>query len=363
MTESLSPMFNEGAEYADFVKVIQAEIERFSQDAECRTLYLQIREEYQEYTMNLKKERGKIISSGGKAQEKIDRDFLGMFEWISHFWTSRNNFLKIAKLFDLKLIPEIISESEQREYDQMELGRNETYRTSIPYLYVYAYRAHRHKNTEGLKDLTQIKFNFSVNNDDGIEIAIPKEFNIDMDKLQIAMEKRKRLEEQWKREFSNELWRTTSIIKLSKLEAFNDKLLDKCGSRLSNSGFTIMTSSESGFNIVYIKCFGFHKGSNIDWEPLTYEELLDVLYFGEKNVVQKFVGEFTSNWVIPTEWIEEVKIILQEPITDEEYKKIGEIIKEGKKKTISGWVDKATQMAKCNWNSLVNKCNEKAETI
>lgn len=104
--------------------------------------------------------------------------------------------------------------------------------------------------------------------------------------------------------------------------------------------FTARTSEEGGFQVAYFENLGFHYGPVMDWEPITYEELIAIL--SESNIeAENFIREWPSNWLeIPEYYLLKSQEILDQPILEEEYEKVDEVIQRSRKETAKSWISK-----------------------
>jgi hypothetical protein len=108
--------------------------------------------------------------------------------------------------------------------------------------------------------------------------------------------------------------------------------------------FTARTSEERGFQIAYFENFGFHYGPVMDWEPITYEELIDIL--SENDIeVEKFIRDWPSNWLeIPEYYVLKSQEILDQTISGEECEKVDEIIQRSREETARSWIIKIGEL-------------------
>lgn len=329
-------------EFMEFKKMLQEEIDGFSQDGEDRTVYLLLREEHLQQEMRIRIARGESISGiGGEKAKEIFRSFdhkplSNFFAWIRYFWTNHEVFNRIARFLDLEPIPD----SKLRTEADKGLGDIEVYETNIPCLKLKGYRSYKDLNAVDSEHLKQIELIFSVESCIKNEKIIPEEFKIDVHKLSRILEEAKEFKQQQERELSNELKENTWIIKLHKLSAYNDKLLS-C--RQGRAGFTITPDYDSAFLISIVGCYGYFWSE----DPIIYEDLIHELnlYYGDqRDIVQKIVAGWFADTKDEKYTRRFIKEIFDKAITLGEYEKINEIIQEGNEKTALGWLWRAKKI-------------------
>lgn len=331
------------------LKMFQKEIDGFLRDGENRKVYLHLREEVRPEIIARDIAFGTSISGGGEAHESYDKISPNLFSWQRHFSTSRANFLKVAELLSVDLIP--ITREDLEESIKHKMGTIEKYHTNIPYLIVESYRAYENRETVGLENLSQVHFLFSLNNDKLSEILIPEEFMVDAPKLDGIVKANKELQKNWQEEFSEANWMKTFIIKLHRLICLSNLISEASGDITSNDCFTVWLDDERAYRI-YLTEYGFDKGLS---RPLTYEEVIDTLFEYDncekkRDVVQRFTGEwYYDSRVLGGAYLSEIKKILLSPIPAEEYAKAEEILEESHKNTARGWLKQIEEDADAPW--------------
>ncbi|MDD3006155.1 MAG: hypothetical protein PHX30_01040 [Candidatus Pacebacteria bacterium] len=122
--------------------------------------------------------------------------------------------------------------------------------------------------------------------------------------------------------------RKVSIVKLHRLVSYGE---------VSEGHIVVRTSEEQGFVIKYLDPKGFHWGPMMEWEPITYEEFIDMVI--PYMTVEDAIGGWFFNWLtVPEDYRLKIQEILQLPISDKEYAEVDEIIRKNRKDTIKNWI-------------------------